>query len=123
MDWHEPLPEQCPPKTAYPPNNIQLYRILEGDSPSEIDFLSHRQRFSNRTYVCGECHARAVSLGTSEFIRNTICKFNHFRNKVIACLVLPSHAGLLEQNSSAGHYSWWRAKDFNPFDHVKEKVK
>jgi hypothetical protein len=117
MKWAEPLPQNCPPKEANPPNHECYYRLIEYMEPSEIDFCSHRMRWPDKQFHTSECVAMAISVFDKISSCQKVRLFPTHKNKKIVEITLPQESGLIKQNGrDLSHFSWWRYKEFNPFD-------
>lgn len=116
MDWYEELPEQCPEKEAFNPDNEVFYRVIDGDRPELTDFISHRLLYGEGRVFPGmpECRARSVSLfkDLSDIQKRTL-KTPKFKNKKVVKVLLKKKDGVIAKTSKLSHYSWWRSKDFN----------
>lgn len=119
-EWHEELPENCPPKDAGEPSPEHHYRIVRSMPPTECDFISQKELYPHREFsVSQECRARAVSLFLSPKQPTELLKTGIVRGVGIVALKLPPEAGLTKTtNAKTGHVAWWRRADFDPVPFV-----
>lgn len=121
MKWAEPLPESCPPQDARHPNGELLYRIINGDSPTEDDFYSYRRLCPDKPFSLGECIARALSVFDKITACERILKTPRFRGKKIIQLELHEDSGMImKTGKDPHHFSWWLADGCNPLDITKD---
>jgi len=125
IEWFENLPEQCPPKDAFVPNGITVYRFAFSEESSENDFISQRMLFPNKEFVgVDECTARSLSvLNDLDACKNKLkLPRNRKRFKSILEVNLRDGDGLIKQTfKDINHYSWWRSNSFN-FANAKKIV-
>lgn len=117
IEWAEHLPSACPPEDASFPDRDEYYRLVSSIPPVQKDFHSYRMLYPNKYFQLGECIARSVSLLTSYEECNRIMKLPRYKNNnmTIACLVLEAESGVvLQTGTNRSHFSWWRAKEFDP---------
>lgn len=117
MKWAEPLPEQCPPKGAFPPDDVIYYRLVESNPPTERDFFSLRKLNPDKRFNADECTARAVSvfcnLASCANIR--LLPTHREKNEHVLEFRLTSKSGVVMQTGrQQHHYSWWRANGYLP---------
>lgn len=119
IKWAEKLPEKCPPPDATQPQNGIYYRLVESNPPTEKDFYSHRKLFPEKNYSSKECIASAVSIFNSLDRCKDIKKLplHKDNNELIIKITLPPDSGLIKKTGGHHHFSWWRAKSFNPLPH------
>jgi hypothetical protein len=121
-DWYEDLPEYCPPKEAFAPKGMTVYRFSSSDFPSNNDFISQRLLSPDRVFegVC-ECITGSLSVYNQLDACYNIYKLPRHRKrfKTIMEVSLNDSDGLIMQTfQNPYHYSWWRSNSFN-FDAVK----
>ena len=115
MAWKIPLPENCPPEKAFPPNNFKLYRMVDTFPPTKKDFLSHRELYPNKKFNASECVTRSISLLKNEQEASRLRKYPSCKNKIIAAINLSPENGLISQTGrNRNHYSLWMKKEFDP---------
>jgi hypothetical protein len=112
--WHEKLPEQCPPSDAFEPNGFVCYRLCNGPKATEIDFISHRQLFPDRSYNVPECRARSLSIHKDLADSKKLKSLPAHREKTIFELVLSKGHGLVKPTGRDSHHSWWRSASCFP---------
>ncbi len=114
-DWAEPLPPGCPPEDCVPPQNANFYRLVKSIPPSEQDFWSYRKLHPNRNISVGECELRSCSVWSELGHCRDVLKLPMHRTKMVVELTLFPESGLVKQTGSKrSHYSWWRARVFDP---------
>lgn len=114
-EWAEDLPPRCPPEDAVEPDNNPFYRLVGNNPPQETDFWSQRKLYPEKTFHANECITRACSLLTSYERCLELSKLPVQQGKKIFKIVLPRHSGLIKKTGrDVAHYSWWRAKAFDP---------
>ena len=119
MDWAEPLPESCPPQDARNPNDMIVYRIIEGTSATENDFISHRKKYPSKFFK-DECIARSLSVFDDISACKMVLKLPNFRNSNIVKLTLDIQSGVIKKTfKDKNHYSWWMAAEINPVNNCK----
>jgi len=121
LEWAEPLPKDCPPKDSFAPQNEKFYRLVESIPPVERDFWSTRMLFPDKRFNTSECIARACSIISDMAGCYNILKLPAQRNKKIVEITLPPESGLIKKTGRRSyHFSWWRAKGFNPIPYCVE---
>lgn len=116
-EWFEELPEYCPPKDAFVPQGMTVFRFSSSEVPSNNDFIS--QRFLNPDRVfngVSECIARSLSVYDDLEACNNIYKLPRHRKRFKSILVvnLNDRDGLIMKTfKDPNHYSWWRSNSFN----------
>lgn len=125
IEWFEELPESCPPKEAFIPNEMTVYRLSTDETPSNTDFLSFRSLNPERIIKgVDECTVRSLSV----FDDLDACR-NHLKLpmpkkkfKNILEINLSNNDGLIMKTfKDPNHYSWWRSKSFNVENVNKEQ--
>ena len=87
MYWIEDLPNECPPKDAFEPNNLKFYRLAKDASIDEGDFQSQRALQPNKTFNgVSECVARSLSVYNNAAKCINMTKF--FKNLMYAKFIL-----------------------------------
>ena len=116
-NWFEPLPDKCPPETAFIPNGQVFYRLAKSGTVISEEFLSQRAKcptckFNDVT----ECVARSISLWNDISECLNVLKLprhkKHASKSVIMILTLNSNDGLLLNTFKPNHFSWWRSNSF-----------
>jgi hypothetical protein len=117
IEWFEDLPEQCPPKEAFIPNEMTVYRFSFTGVPENIDFISHRMLSPDRIFSgVDECIARSLSVFDKiEACQNRLkLPRNRKRFSAILEVNLEENDGLIMKTfKDPNHYSWWRSNSFN----------
>lgn len=122
MEWFENLPQDCPPKQAYHPDNDPFYRLVETFPPGDKDFFSQRKLCPTKFFSAGEFIARAISVFVSLQCCVKILKLPKFKNKQlkIVSIILCPESGVILKTRGEDHYSWWRAKNYYPIPGCQE---
>jgi hypothetical protein len=116
--WRKHVPNDCPPEDAHA-NQITVYRLINGESPTAHDFLSYKEE--GRGFD-DECIASGLSVYTEmagiEALKRKIKKLKD--RKVIAG-TFQSDWGVLKNTPSnlhLSHHTWWlsRFQVVNPTD-------
>ncbi|MBV6646857.1 MAG: hypothetical protein KI790_15475 [Cyclobacteriaceae bacterium] len=115
MNWHEELPNNCPPSDSESPEGRTFYRLCSNNPAQSEDFISQKEEKPNRTFAgISTCTLRAVSIWNDREKCLNLKKLKTQRNKSIGEFILNNEDGLIKQTFKAGHYSWWRSDQFNP---------
>jgi hypothetical protein len=117
MEWAEPLPPDCPPTDAEPPNDQEFYRLAGTIPPRESDFYSFRELHPDQPLKYDECLERSCTLFDNYWACAEIAaKYSrrHGAKEVVRIRLPPESGVVLRTFKSRGHYSWWRAKGFDP---------
>lgn len=116
-EWFEELPELCPPKEAFVPQGMTVYRFSLSELPSKNDFLSQRLLKPSRVFNgISECIARSLSVYDNLEACINIYKLPRHRKRFKSILVvkLSDSDGLIMKTfNDPNHYSWWRSNSFN----------
>lgn len=114
-EWAEPLPDECPPDDAVPPEGEVYYRMVESFPPTETDFVSHRELYPNKHFSLGECQVRSCSVFTDHSRCADLTKLPRHKDKMVVEFQLDRSSGVvLRTGTRQGHYSWWRSRNFDP---------
>lgn len=115
MNWHEDLPQNCPPSDAESPDGRTFYRLCKTNPADTADFISKHQENPNNTFAgVSTCILRAVSIWNDKNKCAEQRKFKTQRDKLVGEIILSEHDGLVKQTFQPSHYSWWRSDHFNP---------
>lgn len=112
-EWHETLPEQCPPSDAFRLDGFICYRLCECTKPTESDFLSHRMLFPLKTFHVPECRARAISVFKKSEDLDSLLKLAIHKHKTKVKITLGQDDGVAMKTGKDSHYSWWRSTSFD----------
>jgi len=81
MDWPNHFPEDCPPNATKDADGEEVYRLVDQNPPSDLDFISHRLRYPKREFS-DECKACGLSIFTnvedSIKLRKKIARFKGY---------------------------------------------
>ena len=120
MRFRDHLPDNCPPLDATSPI-IEVYSLVD-NPPTDIDFLSLRERQPNREYdQLLECQTCGLSVFTdisgAELAKNVS---RRLRKKTIALGHLSENSGQIKRtpsrNTGDTHHTWWPAQNIAPCD-------
>lgn len=117
--WKEELPNSCPPKKAIE-QEIEVYRVLSTDTPTEDDFKNYCKLYPNNPRYREMCKAYSLSFYNSiENAMSALSRSSNLKGTHIAKYLIDTTHGVCEFKSTSGHYSvWlydsWGFKDFNP---------
>ena len=118
--WDEPLPTGCPPQDAIAPTGNAYFRLVDSVPPTDRDFWSQRRLFPEKAFRVDECTARACSL-ISDIDRCVgLLKLPTQKNRKVVAFTLRADSGLIKDTGKWYHYSWWRAKGFDPLPFCTE---
>lgn len=109
MAWPNHFPEDCPPIAAKDADGEEVYRLVDQNPPSDLDFISHRLRYPNREFR-DECKACGLSIFTKLEDSITLRKrLPALRDTLIAMGNLPNDAGKILPTPWMGnsHHTWW----------------
>ncbi|GGF79811.1 hypothetical protein GCM10007301_44890 [Azorhizobium oxalatiphilum] len=111
VEFHEVLPDGCPPVTAEIVSKSVLLRFVEREVPVFDDFVSHAAL--GKPVPPGVCPCRWASC--SFFRVEKIGKLPSIKNKpFIAYVELDHTAGLCNENAKNGHMDVWLSTKFDP---------
>jgi hypothetical protein len=115
MSWPAHFPNNCPPDDAVEPNH-RVYRFVGNNPPTQLDFLSHKERFSSRNFGEKECEACGLSVYTdlddAKLARRNV---PGMAKKMLAQCDLRSDDGRIKPTpsiSGQSHHTWWKAPTF-----------
>lgn len=118
-EWSEPLPDQCPPDTAFDTDGFIFYRLCETDTPTENDFKSQRHISPNKPFKysngedISECILRSLSVWDNIDSCLNLMKLPRNKGKLTMKLELITSDGRALNTFKPKHYSWWRTKSFD----------
>lgn len=117
IEWHEELPDQCPPEEAFNPNGMTVYRFCSTETPSESDFISQRMLFPGKVFNgITECTAKSLSvINDLEACKNKL-KLPRIKKRFNSILEVNLTNGdglILKTFNDPNHFSWWRSKSFS----------
>lgn len=113
-EWHQALPDQCPPPEAICPSGGRFYRLVISDPPTNDDYLP-TTGWKRPSPEATPCIQKSVSIFTDLNAIQRIAKFGTNKQKKLVSLLLPPGSGLIKQTfKDVSHYSWWRAASFDP---------
>jgi hypothetical protein len=113
MNWHETLPDKCPPHDALLPDNEKYFRLVSNIPPNEDDFSSHRKIWPYKKFNTSECRARSLSIQKDLEFTKSLLRLPANVSKYIVSVILKQDSGvILKTGQSLSHYSWWRSTHF-----------
>lgn len=117
IEWFENLPEQCPPKDAFIPSGMTVYRFSFTGIPENADFISQRMLNPERIFNgVDECTSRGLSVFDKiEACQNRLkLPRNRKRFSSILKVNLEDNDGLIMKTfKDPNHFTWWRSNSFN----------
>lgn len=114
MEFRDDLPNGCPPPEATEiVNPTIVFRLVEGDEPSETDFLTHRQLWPNKNFQVSECQVRGLSVQLNAQDSRRFRALPTQKHKKIAKVHLDKGAGYIQRTGRHGHFTWWPFKGFD----------
>jgi hypothetical protein len=115
MNWHEEIPEQCPPKGANEANGDEFFRLCKDEPADSSDFCSQKKDNPERKFAgIPECVLYSVSIwGNKEKCLHQK-KYPTQKNKKLGKIVLNEDDGQIKNTFKPDHYSWWRSDTFRP---------
>jgi hypothetical protein len=113
--YAESIPDHCPPAGASEPEQLEVYRLLGSDSPSEIDFQSHAVRWPESFGDRRDCRAWSLSVFVGRIGINRLLGLRAHMHKKVGRLILGPNSGRIERSGKdPEHRSWWRYATFKP---------
>lgn len=114
LDWAEaPLPSKCPPIDSVDPAGETVFRFVESDPPTSVDFLSHRARGLSVFPKTPECRARSLSMWTTLEEAKKRRLLATKKNLKIAAVVVRHGDGVWKVGDT-GHIDWWPCAGCKP---------
>lgn len=108
MQFLPDLPDQCPPAAHQTCALDQVYRVLDGASPTNYDFLSHAKRGKTKPATVDGCRWASLSLQAGLPAVEKLLKLPNFQTA--------THAAILDIPASTGahcvkgnHIDFWQA--------------
>lgn len=112
-EWQQELPASCPPSDAVCPEGQTFFRLVNPDGITSECFLPTPPKFGPSAKWT-LCHFKSVSIFNTLQDLTRALKIGDHKTKSIISLKLPPGSGLISKTGSSGHYSWWRAAQFDP---------
>lgn len=120
MEFREHLPTNCPPSDAISPK-LEVYCLVDGDNPTDNDFLSLKERRPSKTFhdVILDCQACGLSVFPDlEGIELAKKISRQLRKKKLAKGILSQDSGRIKntpsKNTGDSHHTWWPNRDIDP---------
>jgi len=116
MNWTEELPESCPPKEAFEPDDKVVYRLSASGQSIEDEYQSQRSICPKCTFKnVTECLTRSLSVYDDLAKCQQLQKLPRFKDRwnAILELKLNSNDGMIQQTFKNNHFSWWRTTEFD----------
>jgi hypothetical protein len=115
MNWHEEIPDNCPPNDSELPEGRTFYRLCKNIPADNSDFCSQLHDSPSRKFSgISTCILRSVSIWDDKEKCIQLKKLKTQRNKVLGAIVLNDEDGLVKNTFKPNHYSCWRSDRFNP---------
>jgi len=114
MNWHEQIPEQCPPKDSIDPNGEEYYRLCKSNPAVSSDFCSQKKENPDRKFAgIPECILFSVSIWSDKSKCLEQKKYPTQKNKKLGKFVLNKEDGKIKNTFKPNHFSWWRSDKFD----------
>lgn len=120
------FPPGCPPEDSFIPHNDVVYRILDGNPPTENDFRTYfelrKAEDSDSVLKYGLSVIKELE-GVAEACKR-IPKMR--KEKFVAKLLLDESSGRLKHTPAqitSMHYTWWIYEGVDALEYVKEVIK
>ena len=121
MEFHDDLPNSCPPSDCSCDDLDGVYRLLKGQEPIDDDWLSHMQLGKVCPTTVDPCRWASLSLQGSKVAVKKLQKLPNFRSATHAAkLDIPGSAGVFL--TSRNHHDFWQVKAANMNDFVSEVI-
>ena len=120
MNFHEPLPEKCPPAEASDQPLEGIYRLLTTEEATEESFASHIALGKEPYPTVCPCIQSACSLVYDPKKYKLLPRLKD--HKWAAKLSIPKGAGLSLTTKNKNHVSFWRSQGFDIVSSVLEVV-
>jgi hypothetical protein len=109
----EPVPENCPPNGAVEPNELTVFRLINGNQPQQRDFDPHVKVYPDK-YQKNNCRAHSLSVFTNRDSLTRLFDLPVHKNKRVGRIVLIQQSGVIMQSGNdETHLSWWRYHGFD----------
>nr|WP_321222921.1 hypothetical protein [uncultured Psychroserpens sp.] len=114
MNWHEDLPEFCPPDDVFDPNGDEYYRLCKDNPAVSSDFCSQKSENSTRKFAgISECILSSVSIWNDKNKCLAQKKYPTQKNKRLGKIILNPNDGKIKNTFKPNHFSWWRSESFD----------
>jgi hypothetical protein len=118
--FRENLPRECPPADAFELDSpTDFWRLIEDDSPSELDLIPHLLKYPERCFD-DECCAMGLSIYAKRECVIEVKKLPRLKNLKIYRITLDESTGLVKQTFKPSHHTWWPYKLPNILDCFQE---
>lgn len=123
MEWHNPLPDDCPPSDAKTAKG-DFYRLIKRQHacPCAEDFRSWREDNVGKELPngMGECQACGLSvLQSLDDVRRLQKRVPAFRRDVAAIGSLTPDLGRVKHTPTQrenSHHTWWLSREAQPWE-------
>lgn len=113
------LPESCPPIKALSTSGERLFRNIDPDGPTELDFVPVAILTPEAWRDAGMCLKLAVSLWTDEQRARDLLSLPANQNKRVAVVQLETGAGVTARSKrDKQHIRWWRCGAYDAVAHT-----
>ena len=114
MKYRERLPDGCPPVEAEEIRAArEVFRLVDGDLPTDADFASQRALHPDRTFGVTECQALGLSVHTDLRDSKRALKLPNLQGRRICRVRLGPGAGRIQQTGGRSHHTWWPLADYD----------
>ena len=107
--FREPLPPDCPPEDAEDAfGDLDVYRLVRTDPPTDADFHSQRHEQSTARFTgVTECQARGLSVFLDVADATKRLTIPKFSTRKVCRVRLGAGAGPILRTGTASHHTWW----------------
>ena len=120
MTFREPLPDGCPPPDAQEITQaLVVFRLVDGDPPTDDDFRSQRAQKPNNQFNVPECQARGLSVFSKLRDAEKQLRMPNHNGKLICRATLDRGAGHILKTGRKSHFTWWPLADFDTLNHCQ----
>lgn len=116
MVYFEELPELCPPSNAKDIDLGVAWRLIRGEKPESVDFLSHAAKGKDNTSSASDCRWASCSLFTTQQSAMAKTKLPNLRGCKPVGLNVPEGSGQSLVNGV--HVDFWRYREYNPLENL-----
>ena len=114
MIYREALPPRCPPEAAAEITaDLEVFRVVKSDPPTELDFRSQRAMHPAAVWEISECLACGLSVFAEKRDAQKLLKLPRLRGGMLASVRLSQGAGRIQQTFRPSHHTWWPFAEFD----------
>lgn len=108
MQWPDYYPQCCPPDDAEPASG-QVFRLVEGSTPTFADFQPYFLQQLDK-YKGTKCECDAAGISLRKTIEDIMClkrRVSRFKRHHIAQASLEATHGKIKSSFGSSHITWW----------------